>query len=211
MVKSHTDLTNLTATKSGYVYIYVSNESPVIVFFDNLLFIDFTGKKLQIVDVNTGEVQEVEVFVAILGCSQYTFVMAVASQKKEDFIEACQAALHFYGGVPEVIVPDNLRSAVKKASRYEAELNDSFAAFAAHYSTYIFPARAYKPKDKALVEGAVKIIYTTIFTKIDEKVHTSLATLNADIVFIYKRIMICCLPDVITADYSNLSCWKEMY
>lgn len=147
------------------------------------LFIDFTGKKLQIVDVNTGEVQEVEVFVAILGCSQYTFVMAVASQKKEDFIEACQAALHFYGGVPAVIVPDNLRSAVKKASRYEAELNDSFAAFAAHYSTYIFPARAYKPKDKALVEGAVKIIYTTIFTKIDEKVYTSLATLNADIVF----------------------------
>ncbi len=147
------------------------------------LFIDFTGKKLQVVDVNTGEVQEVEVFVAILGCSQYTFVMAVASQKKEDLIEACQAALHFYGGVPEVIVPDNLRSAVKKASRYEAELNDSFAAFAAHYSTYIFPARAYRPKDKALVEGAVKIIYTTIFTKIDEKVYTSLETLNADIVF----------------------------
>jgi transposase len=147
------------------------------------LFIDFTGRKLQIVDKDTGEVQEVEVFVAILGCSQLTYVTAVTSQKKEDFILACQGALHFYGGVPEVIVPDNLRSAVKKASRYEAELNESFAAFAAHYNTYVFPARAYKPKDKALVEGAVKIIYTTIFTKIDEKAYTSLETLNKDILF----------------------------
>jgi transposase len=145
------------------------------------LFIDFTGKRLQIVDPATGEVQDVEVFVAILGCSQLTYVIAVASQKKEDFILACERALHFYGGVPEAIVPDNLKSAVKKAGRYEAELNDSFAAFAAHYNTYVFPARVYKPKDKALVEGAVKIIYTTIFTKIDEKVYTSLEMLNEDI------------------------------
>lgn len=145
------------------------------------LFIDFTGKRLQVVDTATGEVQDVEVFVAILGCSQLTYVTAVASQKKDDFILACERALHFYGGVPEVIVPDNLKSAVKKAGRYESELNDSFAAFAAHYNTYVFPARVYKPKDKALVEGAVKIIYTTIFTKIDEKVYTSLETLNEDI------------------------------
>ena len=151
------------------------------------LFIDFTGKRLQIVDKETGEVQDVEVFVAILGCSQLTYVTAVASQKKEDFILACESALHFYGGAPEAIVPDNLRSAVKKAGRYESELNDSFAAFAAHYNTYVFPARAYKPKDKALVEGAVKIIYTTIFTKIDEKVYTSLRSLNEDI-YIYLKL-----------------------
>ena len=150
------------------------------------LFIDFTGKRLQIVDKETGEVREVEVFVAILGCSQLTYVTAVTSQKKEDFILACERALHFYGGVPEAIVPDNLKSAVKKAGRYESELNDSFAAFAAHYNTYVFPARVYKPKDKALVEGAVKIIYTTIFTKIDEKVYTSLETLNEDI-YIYLK------------------------
>lgn len=147
------------------------------------LFIDFTGRKLQVVDKDSGEVQDVEVFVAILGCSQMTYVTAVASQKKEDFIGACEGAFHFYGGVPEVIVPDNLKSAVNKASRYEAELNASFAAFAAHYNTYVFPARAYRPKDKALVEGAVKIIYTTIFSKIDQKVYTSLETLNAAILF----------------------------
>lgn len=145
------------------------------------LFIDFTGKRLCIVDDQSGEVQEVEVFVAILGCSQLTFVMAVASQKKEDFIYACEQALLFYGGVPEAIVPDNLRSAVKKAGRYETELNDSFAAFAAHYNTYVFPTRVYKPKDKALVEGAVKIIYTTIFTKIDEAVYHDMESLNAAI------------------------------
>lgn len=145
------------------------------------LFIDFTGKKLQVVDKETGETIDVEVFVAILGCSQLTFVMAVESQKKEDFILACENALLFIGGVPEAIVPDNLKSAVTKASRYEAELNDSFAAFAEHYNTYIFPTRAYKPKDKALVEGAVKIIYSTIFSKIDEKVYGSLEELNKDI------------------------------
>ena len=145
------------------------------------LFIDFAGKRLNIVDENTGEVREAEVFVAILGCSQLTFVTAVASQKKEDFILACERALHFFGGVPEAIVPDNLKSAVKKASRYESELNDSFAAFAAHYNTYVFPARVYKPKDKALVEGAVKIIYTSIFTKLDESVYHSIEELNAAI------------------------------
>lgn len=142
------------------------------------LFIDFTGKRLNVVDECSGEVRELEVFVAILGCSQLTFVTAVASQKKEDFIFACEQALHFFGGVPEAIVPDNLKSAVKKASRYESELNDSFAAFAAHYNTYVFPARVYKPKDKALVEGAVKIIYTSIFTRIDESVYHSIESLN---------------------------------
>jgi len=145
------------------------------------LFVDFTGQKLHIVEDYTGEVRDVEVFVAILGCSQLTYVTAVASQKKEDLILASENALHFYGGVPEVIVPDNLKSAVKKASRYEAELNDSFAAFATHYNTFVFPARAYRPKDKALVEGAVKIIYTSIFTKIDQEVYTSLEQLNAAI------------------------------
>lgn len=145
------------------------------------LFIDFTGRKLSVVDAQTGEVQDVEVFVAILGCSQLTYVTAVPSQKKEDFIAACERALHFYGGVPQAIVPDNLKSAVKKAGRYEAQLNEGFAAFAAHYNTYVFPTRAYKPKDKALVEGAVKIIYTAIFTKIDEKVYFHIDDLNRDI------------------------------
>ncbi len=145
------------------------------------LFIDFSGKRLHLVDIQSGEIREVEVFVAILGYSQLTFVLAVDSQKKEDLILACEQALIFYNGVPEAIVPDNLKSAVKKASRYESELNDSFAAFATHYNTYVFPARVYKPKDKALVEGAVKIIYSSIFTRIDQEVYHDLSSLNAAI------------------------------
>ena len=145
------------------------------------LFVDFTGQKLHLVDEQTGEISDVEVFVAILGCSQLTFVMAVHSQRKEDFILGCERALHFYGGVPLAIVPDNLKSAVTKASKYEAQLNESFAAFAEHYQTFGFPTRTYKPKDKALVEGAVKIIYTTIFSKIDQKVYHKLDEINKDI------------------------------
>ncbi len=91
------------------------------------LFVDFTGDKLSIIDPATGEVQEVEVLVAVLGYSQYTYVEAVASQKLEDFLEACQNALRYFGGAPKVIVPDNLRSAVTKASRYEPQLNETSA------------------------------------------------------------------------------------
>jgi transposase len=145
------------------------------------MFVDFTGKKLQIVNRESGEIQDVEVFVAILGCSQFTFVTAVKTQQKEDFIAACEKALHFYGGSPQAIVPDNLKSAVTRANRYEALLNESFAAFAEHYHSFGFPTRAYKPKDKALVEGAVKIIYTTIFAKIDQQVYHHLDQLNEDI------------------------------
>lgn len=93
---------------------------------------------------------------------------------------------------------------MKKASRYEAELNDSSAAFAAHYNTYVFPARVYKPKDKALVEGAVKIIYTTIFTKIDEKVYSSLEMLNEDIYIHLKATITPYLQDVTIADGNSL-------
>lgn len=145
------------------------------------LFVDFTGQKLQLVDALTGEINEIEVFVAILGCSQLTFVMAVRSQCKEDFILGCERALHFFGGVPQAIVPDNLKSVVTKASKYEAQLNDNFAAFAEHYHTFGFPTRTYKPKDKALVEGAVKIIYKTIFSKIDQNVYHTLDQINKDI------------------------------
>lgn len=94
------------------------------------LFIDFTGKKLTIIDPHSGELTPVEVFVATLGYSQMTYVQAVASQRKEDFIAATENALHFLGGVPRVLVPDNLKSAVDKANKYEAELNRHFLDFA---------------------------------------------------------------------------------
>ena len=113
------------------------------------MYVDYAGDKLSIVDKQTGEIQEVEVFVAILGASQLTYVEAVMSQQKEDFIGACEGAILYFGGVPAAIVPDNLKSAVTKSNKYEPVVNETFADFAQHYGTTILPARSYKPRDKA--------------------------------------------------------------
>lgn len=145
------------------------------------LYVDFAGEKLSIIDKNTGEVQQVEVFLAILGASQLTYVEAVMTQQKEDFVAACEGALHYCGGVPAAIVPDNLKSAVIKSSKYEPTINETFADFAEHYGTTILPARAYRPRDKALVENAVRISYTRIYARIRGNNYYSLEELNAAI------------------------------
>jgi transposase len=145
------------------------------------LYVDFAGEKLSLTDKETGEVIEVEVFISILGASQLTYVEAAMSQQKEDFIACCENALHYYGGVPAAIVPDNLKAAVTKSNRYEPTLNETFADFADHYGTTILPARAYRPRDKALVEGAVKIVYNRIYAPVRKQVYHTLAELNAAI------------------------------
>lgn len=142
------------------------------------MYVDFTGEKLYTVDKETGEIIAVEVFVAILGASQLTYVEATESQKKENFIMACENALHYYQGVPSGIVPDNLKSAVTKSSKYEPTINETFDDFAEHYQTAILPARTYRPRDKSLVEGAVKIVYNRIYTAIDNRTFFSIEELN---------------------------------
>jgi len=142
------------------------------------LFIDFTGKKLSVIEPTSGELTEVEVYVAVLGYSQLTYVQAVASQRKEDFISATENALHFFGGVPQVLIPDNLKSAVTKANKYEAEINSTFLDFANHYGTTVLPTRSYKPQDKAHVERAVNIAYSRIFAPLRNQVFYSLKSLN---------------------------------
>jgi len=145
------------------------------------MFIDFAGVKLKIIDQESGEIKEVEVFAAILGGSQLTYVEAVASQTKEELIKCCEHALHYFGGVPAAIVPDNLKSAVTKSSKYEPTLNETFAHFAEHYGTAVLPARSYRPRDKALVEGIVKIIYQRIYTALHPQIFFTLEELNAAI------------------------------
>lgn len=145
------------------------------------MYIDFAGDKLEIVDDMTGETVKVEVFVAILPCSHYTYCEAVRSQKKEDLIRACENALWFYGGVPAAIVPDNLKSAVTKSDRNEPVINEDFAAFAEHYGCAVYPARVRHPKDKALVENAVKLLYRSVYLDIQGQVFHSLDELNAAI------------------------------
>jgi len=142
------------------------------------MFVDFTGKKLEIVDKDTGEVREVEVFVALLGASQYTYVEAIWSQKKADWIEANQNAFHYFGGTPRAVVPDCLKSAVTKPDNYEPDINPEYADFARHYQTAILPARPNRPRDKALAEGAVRIVYAWIFAAIRDRTFHTLHELN---------------------------------
>jgi len=145
---------------------------------EDKMFVDYAGKTLEIVDYGTGEIREVQFFVAILGASQYTYAEASMSQKKEDFIASVENAIHYFKGVPAAIVPDNLKSAVTKSNRYEPTLNETFFDFAEHYGTTILPARAYKPRDKSLAEGAVKILYQRIYPTLRRETFHDLKTLN---------------------------------
>jgi len=151
------------------------------------VYVDYAGEKLPYVDVDTGEIKQAEVFVAILGWSQYTYVEAMKDQTLEEFIAACENALRYFGGVPLAIVPDNLKSAVFKASNYEPQLNMNFKAFGDHYGTTILPTRSRKPKDKAHVENMVKISYQRIYTHLDEKKVLPLDELNSEM---YKHLTV---------------------
>jgi transposase len=145
------------------------------------MYIDFAGEKLSITDKETGEVQAVEVFIAILGCSQLTYVEAAYTQRREDFIGACENAMQYFGGVPAAIVPDNLKSAVTKSSKYEPTINEAFADFAEHYGTTVLPARVYRPRDKSLVEGMVKIVYNRIYAQLSTHTYFNIDSLNVAI------------------------------
>lgn len=145
------------------------------------MYVDFAGNKPKITDKKTGEEKEVEVFAAVLPCSQYSYYEAVPSQKKEYLIQACENALHFFGGVPNAIVPDNLKSAVTKASGIEPVINEDFAAFAEHYNCVVCPARVRRPQDKALVEYAVRLLYREIYPKLNGRKFFDIDSLNIEI------------------------------
>ena len=110
-----------------------------------------------------------------------TYVEASPSQKKEELVKSLENALLYFEGVPQVVVPDNLKSAVKKARRHEPEINETFQDFALHYRMHVLPARVRKPQDKALVEIAVKLVYQRIYLELRTKVFYSLPELNAAI------------------------------
>lgn len=142
------------------------------------MFIDFAGKPLYIQNKETGEKEAVQVFVAILPCSQYTFVKACRTQKREDLLDCIASALVFFGGVPKAIVSDNLKSAVTRASKYEATINRALKQLANHYDCVINPTRTYAPQDKALVENAVYLSYQRIYYPLRNVTFFSLKSLN---------------------------------
>lgn len=142
------------------------------------MFVDFTGKKLQTTDPDTGEIVEHEVFVAVLGASQLSYIEAVPSQKKADWIMVNENAVRFFGGTPKAIVPDCLKSAVTKSDNYEPQINETFNDFASHYQTTILPARALHPQDKSLVENFVRNAYTQIYAPLRNQMFFSIEELN---------------------------------
>lgn len=148
------------------------------------LFIDYAGQTVPVVDAPCGEVRDAEIFVAILGASNgparhaYTYAEAHESQTLANWLGAHVRTLSFLGGVPEVLVPDNLKTGVKSPDRYEPDLNPSYQEFARHYNVAAVPAPVRKPKDKAKVESGVQVVERWILARLRDHTFFSLAELN---------------------------------
>lgn len=152
------------------------------------LFVDYSGKKLSIVDPTTGELREAELFVAVLGASNLTYAEATWTQSLPDWIGAHVRMFHFYGGTPRLLVPDNLKSGVHKASFYDPEINRSYGMMAAHYEVGVLPARPYRPRDKAKVEAGVRFAQSYILGRLRNRTFFSLAEANAAIADAVERM-----------------------
>ena len=145
------------------------------------LFIDYAGLTVPVVSKETGESATAQIFVAVLGASNYTYAEATWTQGSVDFIGSQVRALKFFGGVPEMLVPDNLRSAVTRACRYDPDINRSYLHMAEHFGCSVMPARPYKPKDKAKVEVGVQIVERWILMRLRHTTFFSLSELNWEI------------------------------
>jgi transposase len=129
-------------------------------------FVDYSGKRIGIVDPATGDIREAEIFVAVLGASNLTYAEATWTQQLPDWIGAHVRMFRFFGGSPRLLVPDNLKSGVQKASFYDPEINRTYGAMATHYSVGILPARPGRPRDKAKVEAGVRFAQTYILGRL---------------------------------------------
>ncbi len=152
------------------------------------LFIDYAGHTIAVVNRETGELREAQVFVAVLGASNYTFAEATWTQALPDWCASHVRALRFFGGATELLVPDNLRSAVTKPHRYEPDLNPTYHDLAEHYGIAILPARARRPRDKAKVEVGVQLVERWILAALRNRTFFSLAELNAAIAALLQRL-----------------------
>src|SRR6202140_3176225 len=142
------------------------------------VFVDYSGKRITIVDPGTGVVHDAEIFVGVLGASSYSYAEATFTQTLPDWIGAHVRMFRFFGGVPRLVVPDNLKSGVTKASFYDPEINLSYGRMAAHYGVGILPARPRRPKDKAKVEAGVRFAQSYILGRLRRQTFFSLAEAN---------------------------------
>lgn len=142
------------------------------------LFIDYAGHTMPVVDPATGEVRQTQIFIAVMGASGYTFCEATWSQQIRDWVGSHIRAFEFFGGVPELLIPDNLKSGVTKANRYDPDLNPTYRDMARHYGTAVMPARVRKPKDKSKAEGGVLLAERWILASLRKRTFFSLEELN---------------------------------
>ena len=145
------------------------------------LFVDYAGQTMPVVDRDTGEIREAQIFVAVLGASNYTYAEATWTQGLADWIGSHRRAFSFLGGVPELVVPDNLRAGVSKAHRYEPDTNPTYQDMAAHYGVAVLPTRVRRPRDKAKVEAGVLVVERWILAALRRRTFFSLTELNAAI------------------------------
>jgi transposase len=145
------------------------------------LFIDYSGDTAAVIDIATGEVRDAQVFVAVMGASKYAYAEATWTQTLPDWIASNIRLLEFMKGVPELLIPGNLKSAIKEACRYEPEATSTYQDFARHYGTAILPARPYRPKDKPAVEMSVLVVQRWILARLRNRQFFSLAELNVAI------------------------------
>ena len=152
------------------------------------LFVDYAGQTVPVIDRSTGEIREAQIFVAVLGASNYTYAEATWSQTLPDWIGSHVRTFRFLGGVPELVVPDNLKSGVSKAHRYEPDTNPTYQDMAAHYGVAVLPTRVRKPRDKAKVESGVLVVERWILAALRHRQFFSLAELNAAISELLVRL-----------------------
>ncbi|MBD8790992.1 IS21 family transposase [Pseudomonas syringae] len=152
------------------------------------LFVDYAGQTVPVIDRQTGEIRQTQIFVAVLGASSYTFAEATWSQKLPDWLGSHARCFAFIGGTPQILVPDNLRSGVSKAHRYEPDINPSYRDLAEHYGVAVVPARSRKPKDKAKVEVGVQIVERWILAVLRNRRFFSLTELNTAISVLLEHL-----------------------
>ena len=145
------------------------------------MFVDYAGQTVNVIDRETGEIHKTQIFVAVLGASSYTYAEATLSQQVEDWIGSHVRAFSYFGGVPEAVVPDNLKSGVSRVCRYEPDINPTYHDLANHYQTVVLPTRARKPRDKAKVEAGVLLVERWILARLRKHTFFSLAELNKTI------------------------------
>ncbi len=142
------------------------------------MFVDYAGHTVPIQDRSTGKIRDAEIFVAVLGASNYTYADASWDQSLPSWIESHVRTFEYFKGVPKTVVPDNLKAGESKPCRYEPDINPTYHDMAVHYGTAVIPARVAKPKDKAKVEVAVQVVERWILAALRNRTFFSLNELN---------------------------------